>query len=88
MKKIMLIALFLLSAFAVYPSHYMGGEITWECTNNGKYIFTLKAYRECAGILYANTQTINSNSSAGNFTVTLQSGYPKDISPVVCAAEI
>ena len=52
------------------------------CTNNGKYIFTLKAYRECAGITYANTQTINSNSSAGNFTVTLQSGYPKDISPV------
>ena len=27
----------------------MGGEITWECNNQGRYIFTVKIYRDCNG---------------------------------------
>lgn len=33
----------------------MGGEITWECLNNGQFIFTLKVYRDCNGIAFATT---------------------------------
>jgi len=28
-------------------SNYMGGEITWECTPQGNFRFTMKLYREC-----------------------------------------
>jgi hypothetical protein len=28
-------------------THYMGGEITWECMPNGNFRFVMKAYREC-----------------------------------------
>lgn len=60
----------------------MGGEFTWECLSNGKYVFTLKAYRECGGITYNSIQNINSNSPAGSFWITIVPGWPKDISPV------
>jgi len=87
MRKLLFIFVTIIG-FMVLPvekaqaSHYMGGEITWECLSNGKYIFTLKAYRECAGILYGNSQTLHSNSPAGNISLSLVSGWPKDISPV------
>ena len=86
MKNKILVFTFVLFSF-LFPvknmqaSHYMGGEITWECLSNGKYIFTLKAYRECAGITYASTQTLNSNSPAGSISLSLVTGWPKDISP-------
>lgn len=35
---------------ALFASHLMGGEITWECQGNGQYIFKLKLYRDCNGI--------------------------------------
>ncbi len=38
----------------------MGGEITWECSGSGNYIFTLKVYRDCRGIIFDNvTQYIS-----------------------------
>ena len=64
-----------------YSQNYMGGEITWECLSNGNYIFTLKIYRECSRPTFASMQTITSNSPAGNITLYLVSGWPKDISP-------
>jgi len=87
MKKIIIVLFILFGISNIsFASHYMGGEITWECipqgqVNQGKFIFTMKVYRECAGILFGSTQTINSNSPAGNFTVTEITGWPKDISP-------
>ncbi len=88
--KILLISiLIIIQAFLtnVFASHYMGGEITWECIPSGqpdagKFIFTLVVYRECAGITFGNTITINSNSPAGIISLNLATGYPKDISPV------
>ncbi len=70
-----------------YGSHYMGGEITWECIpsgqpNAGKYIFTLKAYRECAGVQYSSSQTLSSNGPVISISLTEIAGWPKDISPV------
>ena len=41
----------------MYASHLKGGEITWQClgatagANSGKYIFQLKLYRDCTGVL-------------------------------------
>jgi hypothetical protein len=86
MKRLLAIfsLLFILTALNVKPvmaSHYMGGEITWECKPNGKFVFTLKYYRECGGITFGNSITLNSNSPAGNITMPIVSGWPKDITP-------
>ena len=40
----------ILIPFGTVASHFMGGEITWECQPSGDYIFTLKVYRDCNGI--------------------------------------
>ncbi len=91
MKKFLLTPIFffffLFATSLLHASHYMGGEITWECIpagqpNAGKYIFEMKVYRECAGIQFGTTQTLMSNSPAGNISMTLAPGWPKDISPV------
>ena len=93
MKKLLLITVLFLFIFNLKATHYMGGEITWECIatgqpDAGKFIFTLKVYRECyttngnSAAQFGTTETIVSNSPAGNFTVTEVAGYPIDISPV------
>ncbi len=69
----------------IVATHYMGGEITWECLTNGRYRFHLRYYRECNGILYPTAFNLTSNSPAGNIPMNL---YPNttagrtDISPV------
>jgi len=69
----------------VQASHYMGGEITWECLttgpNAGKFIFHMKVYRECNGITFGTSQTLNSTSPAGSISMSIVTGWPKDISP-------
>ena len=81
--KSTLLGLFLtLFSTSIQASHYMGGEITWECLANGKYVFYLKTFRECAGVAYGSLQTLNSNSPVGSIALSLVAGYPKDISPV------
>ena len=67
-------------------THYMGGEITWECLTNGKYRFKLKAYRECyygtgAAANFGASVVLSSNSPVSSITLTEITGWPKDISP-------
>ncbi len=86
-KLIFLLLILLTSVFTVKATHYMGGEITWKCIPSGqpdagKFIFYVKAYRECNGITFGTTVTLNSNSPAGNITLNIINGWPKDISPV------
>ncbi len=91
MKNALLFSVFFFSLIFTSPvlkaTHYMGGEITWECLSNGRYRFILKAYRECyvdsatAAVNYANTQYLYSNSPAGSIQLQEISGWPKDISP-------
>ena len=54
MKKFFVFILSILFSFNSFSSHLMGGEITWECLKSGpdagKYIFTMKVYRDCSGI--------------------------------------
>ena len=33
----------------VNASHIMGGEITWECQPDGRYVFQFSVYRDCSG---------------------------------------
>lgn len=47
MKKNLLISCLCFLSFFASATHYMGGEITWECLPNGNYRFILKLYREC-----------------------------------------
>ncbi len=93
MKKLytILISITLLFGFQtkVNACAFIGGEITWECipysdvdSNSGKFIFTLKVYRECGSAILPATQTISSNSPALMFTVFEIAGWPRDISPV------
>ena len=57
----------------------MGGEITWECNNQGRYIFTVKIYRDCNGVpLTGNLSLIAHNyptvgQSNTSFQLTRQS---------------
>ena len=90
MLKVLSITAFLvLSALPRFAdaSHLMGGEITWECIRSGsyhgKFIFTMKLYRYCAG---ANLQTSTGIANplyalwGGPSTIPLSQISAKDLS--------
>ena len=88
MKKtilLLIISLIFILPQSIMASHYMGGEITWECissgSNAGKHVFYIKLYRECGGIAFGSSLNLVSTSPAGTIPMTLVSGYPVDISP-------
>jgi len=52
-KNTILTFFFIFSISFISPikaSHTLGGEIFWECVGNGKYVFHVRAYRDCTGI--------------------------------------
>jgi len=53
MKKIILSLVMLFAFVNASATHLLGGEITWQClksgVNQGKYVFTMKLYRDCTG---------------------------------------
>ncbi len=71
-----------LGVFTSSASHYMGGEISWECMPNGNYRFFLKLYRECSGITFSNTEILKVSNHPSLGTLTLKLIERKDISPV------
>ncbi|MFH0867237.1 MAG: gliding motility-associated C-terminal domain-containing protein [Bacteroidota bacterium] len=78
--KTSILAFFLLFQITASGSHYMGGEITWDCLSNGNYRFHLRLYRECNGITYNNTEYLSAtHPSITSITMTLVS--QTDISP-------
>lgn len=57
MKRILiLLTAVLLFAQESKASHLYGGEITWECLANGKFVFKLDIYRECSGVPFGYSQ--------------------------------
>ncbi len=84
-KIIVALGILLLTGLPVSASHYMGGEIIWECLPNGNFRFILKVYRECGGIQYPTTGiSMTSNSPAGTIQMRLWPNAVqgiKDISP-------
>ncbi|MFC2100293.1 PKD domain-containing protein [Bacteroidota bacterium] len=86
-KQMLLAIILLITGLpALFATHYMGGEITWECLSNGKFRFKLVYYRECytsgggSAANYATSYILNSNSPAGNITLTRI--LTADISPI------
>ncbi|MDB9774991.1 PKD domain-containing protein [Vicingaceae bacterium] len=77
--KSLIVTLCVFFSFNVSATHYMGGEITWECNNQGRYIFTVKIYRDCNGVpLTGNLSLIAHNyptvgQSNTSFQLTRQS---------------
>ncbi len=85
-QTILLLVFVLAGTKQANASHLLGGEIIWDCiesgTNKGKYIFTLVLYRECSQGAAGLGASDNIQFSGGpNIPVTLQPGYPLDISP-------
>lgn len=69
----MLMVLFILNATEAYASHAQGADLTYQCLGGNNYQFTLKFYRDCAGVNAPNNVTINciSASLSQNFNLQL-----------------
>ncbi|MCB0802304.1 MAG: gliding motility-associated C-terminal domain-containing protein [Flavobacteriales bacterium] len=51
MKKLWIVLIVLVSLVSeAKASHLYGGEISWVCLANGKFVFKLDVYRECTGV--------------------------------------
>ena len=75
MKKILVSLILIFSSLFCYSSHFMGGEITWQCIKGGpdvgKYIFQMKVYRDCSGITFSQTsQTLTHHNYPSLGTTT------------------
>lgn len=74
-----------------YATHAMGAEITYECISGNSYQITLSFYRDCSGVLPPSAYTISVYSSLCSYStsmiVTLQAGFPIDVSPL-CPAQL
>ena len=78
MKKIILLFFVLLFSIQSRASHFVGGDITWECISDptsldfGKFIFQLKAYGDCTGIDFSSATVGGSESLTvhGHPTIT------------------
>jgi hypothetical protein len=78
--KWLVVAVITLLSTNINASHLLGGEIYWECTANGQYIFTLTLYRDCTGIgIPTGTQTVS--GPAGNIACTYIAALSGDVSP-------
>jgi hypothetical protein len=84
MKRILLfliLGFFFLGPVDVSASHYMGGEITWQCTPQGNFKFIMKVYRECAGINYPASVTLQTNATGVTGGISMSRIAVNDISP-------
>jgi gliding motility-associated-like protein len=88
MKRLALTVLVLVATLLagdVYATHYMGGEITWECLPNGRYRFKMRVYRECyygtgSAATFGATETIQS-TGGGVASISMTRVHLLDISP-------
>jgi hypothetical protein len=70
----------------LHATHYMGGEITWECTPQGNFRFTMFLYRECyttgGGAAVTFDSVINLQTNVPGFaTIQMNRVSLLDISP-------
>ena len=83
MLKLLPLFIFLFLSTKAFGSHVMGGEITWKCDGNNKYIFELVFYRDCNG---AEVNTLSEALRVWNHptltTIILPFVSRIDISPV------
>jgi gliding motility-associated-like protein len=75
---------FILFCFSMtsHATHFMGGEITWECQSNGQYIFRLVIYRDCNGVtISSSSETIDVDGNSNLFSIKANFVSKADISP-------
>lgn len=90
MKKLLIVLLAIIFSISsdLNATHYLGGEISWECTTTGNFKFTMKLYRECyyssgSAATFGATENLATNVPGFSIIVmTRIAGSPKDISPV------
>ncbi len=80
-KLLFTFAVILCISFSARASHYLGGEITWKCTSNGQYEFTVIIYKECASNAATYVSKILRGSALPGGQVTLTQVKVEDISP-------
>ncbi|MEL6632565.1 MAG: hypothetical protein AAFQ83_13885 [Bacteroidota bacterium] len=85
------VLLFLASLSLAQATHTMGADITYSCTGAGTYVVSLTFFRDCAGILPVNPQTLDYSSAScgttGSISMTQASGSPIDVTPL-CPSEV
>lgn len=87
MKKLLAI-LMMLFVFSnnSNATHLMGGEITWKCiktgSDAGKYIFTVKVYRDCQGVPIDTSMFLTAHNVPGLSTIPLFYLGANDLSPL------
>ena len=92
MKKILVI---LLMSFVfsnnLSATHLMGGEITWVCIKSGpdvgKYIFTVKVYRDCQGVPIDTNMILAVDNVPGLTSIPLLYLGATDLSPACDAID-
>ena len=79
----------LFSSPLAFATHYMGGEITYECLGSDSYRVTLNVYRDCAGSPMAASQRIDISSASCGISnqATLQLLSSSEVSPL-CPSSI
>ncbi len=84
-KRSLLYLIFVMCSSPVFAIHIQGMDLTYTCSGNNTYTFTLHFYRDCAGISPVIKQlVIKSNSHSFSKLLTLIEDMPLvDISPVV-----
>tara|TARA_B100001142_G_scaffold327445_1_gene385089 strand:- start:11748 stop:14642 length:2895 start_codon:yes stop_codon:yes gene_type:complete len=84
-KIVLLFCLFFAIANTSKATHLMGGEITWECiksgANSGKYIFTVRVYRDCQGVAINTNMFLTAHNVPGLATIPLLYLGANDLSP-------
>jgi len=71
----------LFCAVSLHSTHLMGGEITWACQGDGRYIFTLKLYRDCNGVPIQTPVALRVHNHPTLLTIPLNLQAIRDISP-------
>ncbi|MDC0249313.1 gliding motility-associated C-terminal domain-containing protein [Flavobacteriales bacterium] len=78
MRKSILLLIASIFTLNLYASHFIGGEITWECDNNpispnfGKYTFYMHIYQDCDGIdfsFFSEDLTVHNHPSLSVITL-------------------
>ena len=87
MKRILLFLLLSIFSFNLSASHFVGGEITWECNTEplsidyGKYTFFLTIYQDCDGIDFSGSYDITVHNHPSLSSINLPLVSTADISP-------
>ena len=79
MKYLITLAI-LISCFTAKATHLLGGEITWECTPSGQYVFNVVLYKEC-GVNTASLPNVLSVLGPQGTITCNKVGTALDISP-------